>query len=68
MLLSKIYGKNIIKFNHFGVIVKRIVKDQIADICGFKIFDTILFTNNIPCTSHKQTISIIDQNAIASKK
>ena len=51
-----------------GVIVKRIVKDQIADICGFKIFDTILFINNIPCTSHKQTISIIDQHALMRKK
>ena len=51
-----------------GVIVKRIVENQLADICGFKIFDVILFINNIPCTSHKQAVSIIDHCAIADKK
>lgn len=50
-----------------GVIIKNIIKNNMAYYSGLKVNDTILYINNIECTNHKQCIGILEDFQLSSK-
>ena len=50
-----------------GVLVINVIKNNMAYYSGFKLFDVILYVNNIECTNHKQTINALENFKSCSK-